>query len=465
MKNIFFCVLLILSSNQVYGDVFSSASSMWKSLGGKSVSTGANIYRSQSAGHVTLGNVYLSNPHRNRQLLSVNFPEISINNPCMKNSVINLGGLSHISGDELKNKLQTIIQSAGMGFVYLGLSSVSPVLSETLQEVFSKLQEMGGFLNDDCNTGLMAATFIKDKVTEHFTSKQKQIIDHEASSKGDKADLSSVHRSLPKGSGEKIEEIAKNNPEKRLVNVNLAWDSLNKLGVDDKTKKLMMTLSGTIIIHENEKNKDGEPVIQYIAPKIINPELLEGFLKGGKKVKLLGCKEKGKCLKVIDDESEIIVEDSFEHKVSEYFDKFKRSLQDDKELEISAQNFLSKSSLPIFMMYDLLWIKTNGNPEAESGMLIEITAWNILYQYLTDLINDSINAANNYTIAATTELSNYNKSLIKTRDMLSNYQMQDNNRQKLQIMLVQRSEFMGKALEDETLKTLGGLNGFLKYTQ
>ena len=447
----------ILQSNEARADVYKGASSLWNSLGGKSVSTGADIYRTQSGGHVTLGSVYLTNTQKHRPIISVNHPEISLKSPCVGSSVINLGGLSHISGEELKNKAQTIIQSAGLGFVYLGLSSVSPVLSETLQEVFSKIQEMGGFLNDECNTGMAIANFAKDKVAEHFSGKQRQIVDHEMSSKGDKTDLSSVYKKMPKGSGEKIEEIAKKNPEKRLVNVNLAWDSLKKLGTDTKTKNLMMTLSGTIIIHENKNNKDGEPVIQYIAPKIVNPELLEALLKGSKDIKILGCSDNEKCLKVKEDSEKLGAEDGFEYRVAQYFKKFGNALEEDKDLDSETQNFLAKSSMPVFMMYDGLWLKTDGHPEVEAGILIEITAWNILYHYLTDLINESIDAANNYTIGAITELSQYKESLLKTREMLNNHQLRDNNRHKLQVMLVSRSEHMNKVMNEETTKLIGGL--------
>ncbi|WHA05669.1 conjugal transfer protein TraH (plasmid) [Candidatus Bandiella numerosa] len=450
-------LLITISNNEAKADVYKGASNLWKSLGGKSVSTGANIYKSQSGGHVTLGNVYLANTQKHRPIISVNHPEISLKNPCVGSSVINLGGLAHISGEELKNKVQTIIQSAGLGFVYLGLSAVSPVLSETLQEVFSKIQEMGGFLNDECNTGMMAATFVKDKAAEHFSSKQNQIVEHEMSGKGDKADLSSVYKKMPKGSGDKIEEIAKKNPEKRLVNVNLAWDSLKKLGADEKTKKLMMTLSGTIIVHENKNNKDGEPIVQYIAPKIINPELLEALLKGNSEMKILGCSDNEQCLKIKEDSQKLGAEDGFEYKVAQYFKKFGDALADDKDLDSQSQNFLAKASLPVFMMYDGLWLKTDGHPEAEAGILIEITAWNILYHYLTELINESIEAANNYTIGAATELNRYKEGLIKTREMLNNYQIRDNNRHKLQVMLVQRAEYMNKAMNEETTKLIGGL--------
>ncbi len=450
-----FLIVNIIGVNQVRADAFNEASKLWNKMGGKSVATGASIYQTQRAGNITLGSIYLSNKKRNRPLISVTYPEIKIPGTCTGTAVMSLGGISFISGDELKNKLTSVVANAGMGFVYMGLSSVSPVLSETLQEVYSKLQEFGGFLSNECQLTEELMNYAKDKASQHLTAKKKQVTDEEIT-KGGKADLESVYKGFPKGSGEKAEEIAKKNPEKRLVNVNLAWDSLNKLGVDEKTKTLMMTISGTIIIHENPKDKDGEPSIQYIAPKIVDPQLLDGLLKGDKSIKVLGCQDKGKCLKVKEEDRAIPRGEGFEYKVSQHFDNFKTSLKEDVELAKESANFLGKSGLPVYMMYGVLYRKTGGHPETESNILIQITAWNILFQYLTELINDSIEAANNFKIGASEELDDYRKSLIKVREMLNQYEMQDNNRHQLQIMLVDRTAYQKKELKDKALKRFDG---------
>ncbi len=457
-------LLFLLISSNVNGaeSILDSISSLWNSLGGQSVSTGSNIYASQQSGNVTLGSIYIANKKHNRNLINVTFPTIDINHPCVKNSVLNFGGISFISGDELKEKLQSIAQTAGMIFVYLGLSSISPVISETLQEVYSKLQEVGGFLSDECLAAEMAVNFIKDKYTQYNTLRKKQVTDYELS-KGDKTDIAGAYRSYPKDSGALSKEIGEKHPEKRLVNINLAWESLKKLqDVDIETKRLMMSISGTIIILENENDPDGHPAVEHIMPKITDPTVFQGLLKGSEQMSLLTCKDSDKCLHVKDEGFKLLSlqqRRGFEETVSDHFANFKIALDEDEELKPSSQSFLSQAGIPVYMMYDVLYRKTNGKPDAEAGILIQITSWNILYHYLTELINDSIKASNNYTILAADELNTYRKNLILAREMLGKYKMQDHNMHNLHVLLAQRSESQQRYLNNVGLKRVGA-NGF-----
>ena len=457
-KALAFCAIItavtIPTISNTQAGVLGETEKLWSKLGGKSVSTGASVYQGQKAGHVSLGSLYLGNQKKNRNLINVNFPEIDFNHPCFKSSVVNFGGLSIISGEELKNKMQSIIQQAGMMFVYLGISAISPTLSETLQEVFSKLQELGGFLSDECRVSEQMATWMKDKATEMSGLAKKKVVDHAISKDGEKSNLAEAYKQFPKGSGKALEEIAKKNPEKAIVDVNLAWESLKKIGGDNDIKQLMMTISGTIIIRANEKDKDGEPIVQYIASKIIDPKLLDGMLKGDRKIQRLTCDAYEKCLKPKDKEIAIKENEGFESKIQNHINQYKQALQDDAELNKESQGILAKSGLPIFMMYDVLMRHTQGKTEVEEGILVQTAAWNILYNYLTEMIQESENAANNYTMPVGEELKRYRDTLIKAKEALDRYELQDTSKYQLQVMLVNRAKAMEKALRTESQKQI-----------
>jgi len=115
-KTLAFCAIItavaIPTISNTQAGVLGETEKLWSKLGGKSVSTGASVYQGQKAGHVSLGSLYLGNQKKNRNLINVNFPEIDFNHPCFKSSVVNFGGLSIISGEELKNKMQSIGLSA-----------------------------------------------------------------------------------------------------------------------------------------------------------------------------------------------------------------------------------------------------------------------------------------------------------------------------------------------------------------
>ena len=202
------------------------------------------------------------------------------------------------------------------------------------------------------------------------------------------------------------------------------------------------------------KRIDGEPIVQYIASKIIDPELLDGMLKGDRKIQRLTCDAYEKCLKPKDKEITIKENEGFESKIQNHINQYKQALKDDAELNKESQGILAKSGLPIFMMYDVLMRHTQGKTEVEEGILVQTAAWNILYNYLTEMIQESENAANNYTMPVGEELKRYRDTLIKAKEALDRYELQDTSKYQLQVMLVNRAKAMEKALRTESQKQI-----------
>ena len=167
MKKTSLIFLLLLNASSAFASIDNELQSVWSSLGGQSVSNSASFYQGQKAGHYSMGSMYFSRPKKNRPLLSVNPPEIDFDKSCYSQGVLNFGGISFISGSELKDKMKSIAQQSGLMLAYLGVSSISPVIGETLQEVYSKLQELGGFLADECQAAKQIVGFAGDTLTQH----------------------------------------------------------------------------------------------------------------------------------------------------------------------------------------------------------------------------------------------------------------------------------------------------------
>jgi conjugative transfer pilus assembly protein TraH len=339
-----------------------------------------------------------------------------------------------------------------MMFVYLGISSISPVVGETLQEVYSKLQELGGFLSDECQASKQIVSFMGDKLSQHSEA-AKNIFSKFKTGKGDKKDLSNAYKEYPSGKGSVLNDAVAKDERYALENINIAWKALDKLKLSNtELKELMMTISGTVIIKANDNNT---PQFQYISSKVHSPGILEALLKGSKNMQMLSCNgDNAKCLNVAENNKFIEEKDSFEHKVSEYFDKFKEALEKDIELESSAQKFLGNAGIPAYTMYDVLYQYSNSHPEYEQGILVEIVAWNILYNYLADMLKEVNEAADNLQIAASSELKEFKASLKASQEMLSNFEMKDLSRYKLQLFLVNRSEKMEDAMSDDVSRII-----------
>jgi conjugative transfer pilus assembly protein TraH len=183
---------------------------------------------------------------------------------------------------------------------------------------------------------------------------------------------------------------------------------------------------------------------------VTSPSILEALLKGNKSMKVLTCAEDKNCLDISEKDKLIDSKNSFEYKVAEYFEKFKEALKEDRELEESSQTFLAKSGTAAFKIYDTLYQYTKSNPEYEQGIVVEIVAWNILYNYLSDMLKEVKEAANNLQIAANAELKDFKDSIEKAQKLLAEHEMKDLSRYKLQLLLIKRAENMGEVMSNET---------------
>ncbi len=453
-KNSLF-LLLILNANIALASIDNELQSVWSSLGGTSVSNSASFYQGQKAGHYSMGSMYFSRPKKNRPLVSVNFPEIDFDKSCYSQGVLNFGGISFISGSELKDKIKTIGQQSGLMFAYLGLSSLSPMVGETLQEVYSKLQELGGFLSDECQAAKQIVGFAGDFLTQN-SEMAKNIYTKMNLSEGKKNDLSSSYRDFPKNKSKLLDDAADKDEKMILENVNLAWKALEKLkinGSNNELKELMMTISGTIII---TSNGNGMPNYQYISSKITSPSLLEALIKGSRNMKVLQCdvSDTKKCLKAKEKDKYIKKEDGFEERVVGFLNKIRKALEDDTELGVGEQHFLANSGIPAYAIYEKLYQYTNGNPEYEQGLLVELISWNILYNYLSEILKEVNEAANNLQIAANTELKEFKDSIKNAQKLLTEYEMTDLSRYKLQLQMIKRAEGMEDAMASEVSQLL-----------
>lgn len=445
-------LFLLFYAQMATANMQNDLAKVWNDLGGEAVTNDPHYYKGQKAGHYTMGSMYFARQKKNRPLINVNMPEINFDKSCYSQGVLNFGAMSFISGEELQNKLTSISQQVGLMYAYLGMSSISPVIGETLQEVYSKLQELGGFLADECQTAKQIVSFAGDTMSQH-SEIAKDIFTKVNLSQGKDRDLSSLYKKFPEGKNDALEAAADKDERFALEDVNLAWKAIDKLKIDSREiKELMMTMSGTVII--KAAGDKGMPKFQYISSAVTSPTNLEALLKGGKDMKVITCHDTKKCLDVSEQNKTIDKEYAFENKVNKYLQLIEEAIKEDKELELSAQKFLTNAGLPAYAIYDVLYQYTNGNPEYEKGIFVEVIAWNILYNYLSDILKEVNEAANNLQISANNELKEFRESIKNAQKLLADHEMKDLSRYKLQLFLVKRAENMEETIASEMSEAL-----------
>lgn len=443
----FYCVVLNLIANNAYAEINAEMGKIWNSLGGQSSTNSASYYKGQKAGHYTMGSMYFARQKKNRPLVSVNLPEIDFDKSCYSQGVLNFGGASFISASELKDKATAIVQQGGLMLVYMGLSSITPIISETFQEVYSKLQELGGFLANECQAAKQIVGAAGDALTQH-SEKAKDIFAKVHLQDKDN-DLSNAYKNFPKGKSNALKKAAEKDEKLIIEDVNIAWKAIEKLKItDNEIKELMMTISGTIIITA-PKSDAGSPNFQYISSNVTSPGLLEALLKGNQNLKIISCSDHLKCLNVSEKDRLIKEDDSFEKKVKDFFDKIKDALEQDVELKSAEQNFLANSGIPVYAIYEKLYQYTSGNPDYEQGVLAEMIAWNILYNYLQDMLKEVNEAANNLQISIPNELREFKASIRAAQKLLGDHEMKDLSRYKAQMFMVNRAEKMEDSMAND----------------
>ncbi|NRA73716.1 MAG: conjugal transfer protein TraH [Rickettsiales bacterium] len=429
---------------------------IWQSVGGSSVHTKSYVYKGQRARHYTGGSSYFMREVRNRPLFSFQPPEFNMNpQSCFQNAVMNFGGFSHINSEEIKGKIKAITTNAGLTMAYLGISAISPVIGETVQEVFSRLQELGGFLAKDCETGLHIGAAAGD-IAAVYSERMKNAVGKFKKEAGIKTDYAAFLRDYPTGRNEAAKKLAEQSETMQLEDINFAWKAINKLSIQDKEiKELMMTLSGTIII-KAPTTDNGSPSFRYISSAATDDEAIKALMEGNASMKILKCNEgDNKCLNPKMEEKKLVdQEDSFIAKVESYFEKFDKSIRDDEDPENDAQKFIHKCGFAALRINQVFFQNTSGNPKFERGALIKIAAWHILYNYLSDMLRDVSDATNILQIPTSQELNDFKRSLYEAKLALNAYDLKISKQNSLILQLVQRSEFLEQKMADETSKML-----------
>ena len=460
MKKLIIIIALLFLPENSYAGVGKQMEKLWKGLGAESSTNATGFYMGQHSGNFSAGSMYWARPKKNRPLITVNMPNFEFDTKCFNSGVASFGGLDFISGPELKQKLTGMVQQTGMMFVYLGISSVSPVLSETLQEVYSKLQELGGLLADECTATKQIMAMTGDSLVQKGAMSQDMYTKLQTKL-GLKGGLSKVYKDFPKGSGDALDKIADSTQNEKgvskyqLVDLNIAWDALKNFSDEkNEVKEMLMTLSGTIIIKKNAKDKDGAPDIRYISSTVTDAAMLNSILKGDGSFRKLSCdKDKNKCLDVKSKDEYISIEDSLIQKVVNEFGEYKASIEEDRDIKKSSQALLAKTGMPLFKTYEVMYRYTNGNPDPQMSLISEIAATKILTNYLSDSLTTVTEAANNLQVAATEELKAFKDSLYKAQQMVNQYELENAANYKTQLAIIERGERIEGYINKSTSNT------------
>ncbi|MGB6230732.1 MAG: conjugal transfer protein TraH [Litorimonas sp.] len=270
--------MAIGTANTARAQVGSAMDSYYNQSKGMSRYTGPGSYEGQSRTTLSLGSYGWRAPQSQVQIASMQLPSAS--GGCGGIDIYG-GAFSYINGEQLKNLFRNIVQNA-KGFAFkMAVDTISSQISEQLEVMDFKLQDMNDLMLDSCQAAevlvnnaavrIEAAARTDCKVRSTNTGKFKDYF----SASLDCDDGSATANTAGSGAVE---------TPYQLTDRNYAFTAAGKhplYGSDTTMKEFLMTLVGTIIIRTDGSNASQTVSAQAVAPETLDTGILSTILWGG----------------------------------------------------------------------------------------------------------------------------------------------------------------------------------------
>ncbi|QUT18124.1 conjugal transfer pilus assembly protein TraH [Rahnella inusitata] len=398
-------------STPALADVQGDLNGFFGSLGYDGNVSKAQAWQGQAAGYITGGSVYLRNPVKQVQLISMQVP--SLNSGCGGIDAY-LGAFSFISGEEIQRFAKQIMSNAA-GYAFdLALQTMVP----ELKQAKDFLQKIASDVNSANMSSCQAAQGIigglwpvsqlsNQKICQDIAGDDNIFSDWAASRQG----------CTVGGQGDSVTGRANaNEKDQVLKNKNLIWDALGRNHLFDgnrQLKELVMSIVGSIIF-----NSAGQVTI--LTPMVDNRDVITVLMRGGT-AKIYGCDEPDLCLGPTVASVTISSNNALVTLVQNIMLSMNQKLTDDTGLSDQEKGFLNTTSVPV------LKYLTNSQSMGQSPTyLIQVAdyiAQDLMIQYLQELVKQASQslAGKNFPEQAAGELR---QNVAQAQQLLANMKLQ-----------------------------------------
>ncbi len=366
-----------LALSPAQADVNSDLNGFFGSLGYDGNVTKAQAWQGQAAGYFTGGSVYLRNPVKNIQLISMQLP--SLNAGCGGIDAY-LGSFSMISGEEIQRFVKQIMSNAA-GYAFdLALQTMVPELKQAKDFLQKLANDVNSMNMSSCQAaqgiigGLWPVTQVsQQKICQDIAGETNMFADWAASRQG----------CTVGGQGDSVTSRASDEEKDQVLkNKNLIWDALSRNHMFDgnrQLKELVMSTVGSIIF-----NKDGDVTI--LTPLVDNRDLVKVLMRGGS-AKVYGCDEDSVCLGPVVATINISESNALVTLVRDLMLSIQNKLVDDSPLTEKEKGFINTTSVPV-----LKYLTNAQSMGMSATYLIQVAdfiAQDLMIQYLQELVKQA----------------------------------------------------------------------------
>ena len=270
---------LTLLVHPAHAQVSAAMDSYYNQSKGMSRYTGPGSYEGQSRTTLSLGSYGWRAPQTNVQIASLQLPSAS--GGCGGIDLYG-GAFSYINGDQLKDLFRNIVQNA-KGYAFkLAVDTISSQISEQLEVMDFKLQDMTDLMVDSC----AAAEMLVDNAAVRIEAAARTECKVKSVKSNKFRDYFSASLDCNDGSATANTAGASGEVETpyQLTNRNYAFTAAGEhplYGDNTTMKEFLMTLVGTIIIRVEGEDEAQVKTAQAVAPETLDQGVLTTILWGG----------------------------------------------------------------------------------------------------------------------------------------------------------------------------------------
>lgn len=407
MKMRYSLITLTLLSATINAGINEDLNKFFQQLdnGGGANVTQSAAWQGQAAGYLTGGSLFVRNPVRQIQLISVTLPEVK--SGCGGIDAY-LGSFSFINSDQIKIMAKQILSNAA-GYAFdLALETAMP----QVKAVKDYLQKMATDINNMNISTCQAAQGIVGGLWPKTQTATQQICQDIAGNHSVFADWTASRQGC--GVGNETNKVFKHatDEEKRRIprNRNLTWSAFDKINQfissDRELKELMMSLVGTVIY-----GNQGE--LSMLPGLGASDNIINTLLKGGSTA-VYRCDNVTQCLKP--SKSTISVNNGMISQIKELLSTIFNKAKTDAALSAKEKAFITSTRVKI-----LRYVIDSASLQLDESIvtsLAEYIASDMVVSYIDGLI-DLVEVAGAGTLHTEQENKQFQNSLKTVRQKMA----------------------------------------------
>lgn len=346
------------------------------------------VWQDQLGGYMTGGSIHTRIPSSNLQILTLDPP--SVNMGCGGIDLYG-GGFGYINSKNLEKLMKNIGTSAVSYAMMLTLKSISPQISDLLENLEAIARFINGQNINSCQMGMSIAAGLspKNQAAQEMACQSRKMNNNTMA--GGISDFFTARYDCSSSSN--LNNIPKGNDDMLGAEYNLVWEALKKesSGLNKADKEFLMSLSGTLIAKKGNKNNI---TFTHQNSLVKDFKLLEAMVFGGTNtaLKLYICDEENNCLNPKLKTYNFKNEDSILYKITKIMESLEQKILEEnagatEQLSPQEKDFIIHTSVPIVKLISLnAGIKGHGIKNSLEDYS-EVAAFDYIINYLDSLID------------------------------------------------------------------------------